>query len=35
MENPHAHYGKFVDYSDAENLRKEWKELRQFKELKK
>lgn len=34
MENPHRHYERFVDYADAEHLRKNWKDLRVFEELK-
>ncbi len=33
MENTHKHYGQFVEYADAKNMRKEWKKLRRFKEL--
>lgn len=32
MENPHSQYECFVDYSESTNLRKEWQELREFKE---
>lgn len=32
--NPHNHYDLFTEYSDAESLRENWAELRQFKELK-
>lgn len=35
MQNTHKHYDSFVEYSDAENLRKTWEELRKFEELKK
>ncbi|MFP4567551.1 MAG: hypothetical protein ACLFN8_01270 [Candidatus Woesearchaeota archaeon] len=34
MQNPHKHYDMFTEYSDAEHLRKNWTELRRFKELK-
>lgn len=34
MPNYHGHYESFVDYSDAKNLRKNWKKLRQFEEFK-
>jgi hypothetical protein len=30
MKDPHAHYDEFVDYSDAESLRKEWNKLKKF-----
>ncbi len=30
MRNPHSHYDKFVDFDDAEGLRKRWKKLRKF-----
>ncbi len=31
-KDPHSQYNKFVDYSDAKTLRKEWKNLRKFEE---
>ena len=34
MANPHEYYESFVEYSDAEKLRTNWKTLREFKELK-
>lgn len=34
MPNVHEYYECFVDYSDAKNLRKNWKKLRQFEEFK-
>jgi hypothetical protein len=35
MPNPHMHYQLFVDYSDAENLRETWINLRNFEDIKK
>jgi len=35
MRNPHSHYKKFIDYSQKEDIHKDWKELREFKEIKK
>lgn len=32
MKKPHDHYDEFVDYSDGEELRKKWEELRTFEE---
>lgn len=33
MQNPHRHYDLFTEYSDADNLRKNWEELRKFEEI--
>lgn len=33
IKNAHSQYPRFVDYADGENLRKRWKELRDFSDV--
>lgn len=33
MNNPHAHYSLFMDYSQSKNMRKDWETLREFKKV--